>query len=424
MMPLNTRLLSRRTMLRAGGVAIGLPLLDAMLPLGLGAEAKAEKLAPRRMVLISRRLGTHAPFLFPQNAGLDYESTRYLKVLDEQRGRFTVFSGISHAGYGGHHSEVGLFTGVAVEFLRNPADQRNTISLDILAAEHVGRETRFANIALGHAMSYNSKGVRLPSVGNAEAMFRQLFVEGTPDEIAREVQRLSVGQSILDGVRQQARDLARNLGAGDRNRLDTLLTSIREAEERLAQDEAWVNKPKPRVEYKPREVRAGELVELSRQYYDLVHLALQTDSTRVINLDIDMGSGGPIKVPGVNVSHHAASHHGQDEATIEQLAKIEEAEYRVFNEFLAKLQGSGEGNETLLDRTMVLHASNLGNASAHTSHNLPIILAGGGFKHAGHVMYDRENNLPLSNLYVRMLHQMGIEADTFGTSTGVVGEIG
>ena len=124
------------------------------------------------------------------------------------------------------------------------------------------------------------------------------------------------------------------------------------------------------------------------------------------------------------MDHHGASHHGQDDAKIEQLAKIEEAEYRVFNEFLAKLQGSGEGNETLLDRTMVLHASNLGNASAHTSHNLPIILAGGGFKHAGHVMYDRENNRPLSNLFVRMLHQMGIEADTFGTSTGVVGEIG
>jgi hypothetical protein len=257
-------------------------------------------------------------------------------------------------------------------------------------------------------------------------MFHQLFVNGTPDEVAREVQRLRVGRSILDDVRQQARDLARNLGAGDRNRLDTLLTSIREAEVRLAQDEAWANKPKPSVEYKPREFRAGELDELSRQWYDLVHLALQTDSTRVINLDISSydAAGSFVKVPGVSISHHAASHHGQDEATIEQLAKIEEAEYREFNGFLAKLQGSSEGNETLLDRTMVLHASNLGNASAHTCQNLPIILAGGGFKHAGHVLYDRANNRPLSDLFVRMLHQMGIEADTFGTSTGVVSDIG
>jgi len=126
----------------------------------------------------------------------------------------------------------------------------------------------------------------------------------------------------------------------------------------------------------------------------------------------------------VNIGHHDASHHGQDAARIEQLAKIEEAEFRVFNEFRTKLRGTSEGNESLLDRTMVLLASNLGNASAHSTQNLPIIVAGGGFKHAGHVMYDREKNRPLSNLYVRMLRQMGIEADKFGTSTGVISDIG
>ena len=422
MTPLNTRLLSRRTMLRATGVAIGLPLLDAMLPSGLRAEEKAKQLVPRRMVLISRNLGIHAPFLFPEKAGLDYESTRYLKLLDDHRGRFTLFSGLSHPGHAHHHSEPGLFTGVAGEFIRSEKDLRNTISLDVLAAEQVGRETRFPCIGLSGAHSYNRKGVRMPSLGGAEAMFRQLFVDGTPDEIAREVQRLRDGRSILDGVRQQARDLARNLGAGDRERLDTLLTSIREAEERLTQDEAWVNKPKPKVQYQTREFRERELVEKSRQWFDLIHLALQTDSTRVINLHIH--SHGQVNVEGVNMEHHEASHHGQDAAKIEQLAKVEEAEYRVFNEFLTKMRGSSEGNETLLDRTMVFHGSNLGNASAHTSQNLPIIVAGGGFKHAGHVLYDRENNRPLSNLYVRMLHQMGIEADKFGTSTGVVSDIG
>ena len=426
MTPLNTRLLSRRTMLRAGGVAIGLPLLDAMLPSGLRAEEKAKQLVPRRMVLISRNLGIHAPFLFPEKAGLDYESTRYLKLLDDHRGRFTLFSGLSHPGHAHHYSEPGLFTGVAGEFIRSETDLRNTISLDILAAEQVGRETRFPCIGLGNAHSYNRKGVRMPSLGDhrsgSAAMFRQLFVDGTPDEIAREIQRLRDGRSILDGVRQQARDLARNLGAGDRERLDTLLTSIREAEERLTQDEAWVNKPKPKVQYETREFAENELIEASGQWYDLVHLALQTDSTRIINLNLF--SHIKPKIEGVNMEHHEASHHGQDEAKIEQLAKIEAAEYRVFNGFLAKLQGSSEGNETLLDRTMVFHGSNLGNASAHTSQNLPIILAGGGFKHAGHVLYDREKNRPLSNLFVRMLHQMGIEADKFGTSTGVISDIG
>ncbi|MBM3997840.1 MAG: DUF1552 domain-containing protein, partial [Planctomycetes bacterium] len=329
---MNARLLSRRTMLRAGGVAIGLPLLDAMLPLGLGAETKAEKLAPRRMVLISRPLGTHAPFLFPEKSGLGYESTRYLKLLDGHRGRFTLFSGLSHPGHAHHHSEAGLFTGVAGEFIRSEADLRNTISLDILAAEHVGRETRFPCVGLGGAHSYNRKGVRMPSMRDAGEMFRQLFVDGTPDEIAREVQRLKDGRSILDGVRQQARDLARNLGSGDRERLDTLLTSIREAEERLAQDEAWANKPKPKVQYQTREFRENELIERSRQWLDLIHLALQTDSTRIINLNLF--SHIQPKIEGVNMQHHEASHHGQDDAKIEQLAKIEQAEYRVFNEFL------------------------------------------------------------------------------------------
>ena len=409
-------------MLRATGVAIGLPLLDAMLPSGLRAEEKAKKLAPRRMVLISRPLGTHASFLFPEKAGLDYESTRYLKLLDDHRGRFTLFSGLSHPGHAHHHSEPGLFTGVAGEFIRSEKDLRNTISLDILAAEQVGRETRFPCIGLGGAHAYNRKGVRMPGLGGAEAMFRQLFVDGTPDEIAREVQRLRDGRSILDGVRQQARDLARNLGAGDRERLDTLMTSIREAEERLTQDEAWVNKPKPKVQYQPREFAQNELIERSRQWYDLAHLALQTDSTRIINLNLF--SHIKPKIEGVTMEHHEASHHGQDEAKIEQLAKVEDAEYRVFNEFLTKMQGSSEGNESLLNRTMVFHGSNLGNASAHTSQNLPIIVAGGGFKHTGHVLYDRENNRPLSNLFVRMLHQMGIEAGKFGTSTGVISDIG
>ena len=425
MTPLNTRLLSRRTMLRATGVAIGLPLLDAMLPAGLRAEEKARKLVPRRMVLISRPLGTHASFLFPEKAGLDYESTRYLKLLDDHRGRFTLFSGLSHPGHAHHYSAPGLFTGVAGEFIRSETDLRNTVSLDVLAAEKVGRETRFPSIGLGDAYSYNRKGVRVPSFGShggAGAMFRQLFVDGTPDEVAREVHRLRDGQSILDGVRQQARDLARNLGAGDRERLDTLLTSIREAEQRLAQDEAWVCKPKPKVQYQTREFAQNEMIERSGQWYDLAHLALQTDSTRIINLNLF--SHIKPKIEGVNIEHHEASHHGQDEAKIEQLAKIEEAEYRVFNKFLAKLQGSSEGNESLLDRTMVFHGSTLGNASAHTSQNLPIIVAGGGFKHAGHVLYDRVKNRPLSNLYVRMLHQIGIEADKFGTSTGVVSDIG
>src|SRR5262249_26595611 len=150
----------------------------------------------------------------------------------------------------------------------------------------------------------------------------------------------------------------------------------------------------------------GQLLARSRQWYDLILLALQTDSTRSISLSID--SQEKPTIDGVTLGHHDASHHGQDPEKVEQLATIEEAELRVFTEFLTKLKNATEGSETLLDRTMVLYTSNLGNGSGHSSSNLPVLLAGGGFRHQGHVAFDRGNNKPFSNLFLRMLQQMGI----------------
>jgi hypothetical protein len=417
--------LSRRTFLRAAGVCVGLPLLDAMSPVVASADQRAAAPLPRRMVLIGRPLGLHTPFLFPDKAGRDYEHSRYTRILDAHRGELTIFSGMSHRGYtDGHHNDVALMTGAPGEGIRLN-DVRNTISLDQEAAAHVGGQTRFGSLVLGGTVySWNRRGVRVPAQHWASGVFRQLFIQGTPEEVAREVRRLRDGRSILDGLRAQARTLSETLGADDRQRLDLFLTSIREAEQRLQQDEAWVNRPKPRITapvptnevYQP-----GQLLARSRQWYDLVHLALQTDSTRVISLSID-SQERPV-IDGVTLGHHDASHHGQDPTKIEQLALIEEAELRVFNEFLAKLKGSTEGGETLLDRTMVFFASNLGNGSGHSPNNLPIILAGGGFRHQGHVAFDRIDNKPLSNLFVRMLHQMGIEARSFGSSTGVINEV-
>jgi hypothetical protein len=418
--------LNRRTFLRAAGVSIGLPLLDAMLPIGLGAEQKAAALRPKRLLLIGRGLGLHAPYFFPEKAGKDYEATRYLKALQEYRQDFTVFSGMSHRGYsGGHGTEVALFTGVAPERLRFP-DIRNTVSLDQEVASHLGGSTRFAALALGGGdVSWNRKGVKVPSEWRATQVFKQLFIDGTPQDVAREVERIQTGQSILDGVRQQARALSQTLGASDRDRLDLLLTSIREAEQRLQQDEAWVRKPKPKVEAKPFTddyIVNQRMLDRERQWLDLVHLALQTDSTRAIALWL-WSHTERLDLEGVAVTHHDASHHGQDEGKLRQLAVIEEAEMKLFAGFLGKLKGTDEGGRTLLKQTVTFYGSNLGNASAHTCDNLPIILAGGGFRHAGHVAFDRKENLPLSNLFVRMLQQLGIELDHFGSSTGTISAI-
>jgi hypothetical protein len=400
-----------------------LPFLDAMLPVGLGAGRSGAR--PKRMLLVGRPLGLYAPYFFPEEAGKDYMRSRYLEPLAEYRRDFTVFSGLSHLGYpGGHHTEVALFTAVAPEGVRFN-DIRNTISLDQEVASRARGETRFPYLALGAGvLSWNRKGVKVPSEERATQVFKQLFTAGTPVEIARELERIKTGQSILDGVRDQARSLARTLGPADRRRLDLMLSSIREAERRLEQDQAWVKKPKPKVAAPPLTddyLSDPWMLNRERQWFDLVHLALQTDSTRVISLWL--WSHGRVELPGVAIGHHDATHHGQDDAKIKQLALIEEAEMSLFGSFLGKMKASDEAGASLLDQTVVCYASNLGNASAHTCNNLPILLAGGGFRHAGHVAFDRKNNRPLANLFVRMLHQMDIDADRFGTSTGTLGDV-
>jgi hypothetical protein len=412
--------LDRRTFLRSAGVAIGLPLLDAMLPAS-AAEAKKEQ--PRRMVLVGRPLGLYTPYFFPEKAGKDYEPSRYLKLLQAYRDHFTVFSGMSHRYAAGHYAEVGIFTGVHPDNIR-PNEIRNGISLDQEVASHLGGQTRFASLVLGGGdTSWNRRGVRIPSQARSVQVFKQLFIRGTPEEEARELRRLRDGQSILDDVRDQVKSLDNKLSDEDRKRLDLYLSSIREAEQRLQQDEKWANTPKPQVKVPPPTIEYGsqQLLQRSRQWYDIVHLALQTDSTRVISLWL--GSQEKPEIEGVTLAHHDASHHGQEPTKLDQLALIEAAELKVFGEFLDKMQKSTEGEQTLLDRTAIFYTSNLGNSSSHDNTNLPILLAGGGFKHQGHLAYDRKNNMLLSNLFVRMLHQMGIEAKSFGASTGVVSEV-
>jgi hypothetical protein len=423
--------LHRRTFLRATGVAIGLPLLDAMLPIGLGSEQKAAALRTKRMLLISNPLGLYAPYFFPAQTGRAYEASRYLRPLQQYRNDFTVFSGMSHRGYPStHDTQYALLTGAPAERVRF-GDVRNTISLDQEVAEHIGRATRFPYLSLGGgidlrggALSWDRRGVMVPSEPHATRAFRQLFIDGTPQEVARALEQIQRGQSILDGVREQARSLASAVGPADRQRLDRLLTSIREAEQRLDHDRAWAQRPRPRVQATPPTddfVNDLRTLDRERQWYDVVHLALQTDSTRVIALWL--WSYGRPEIAGVAIGHHDATHHGQDEAKIRQLALIEEAEMRLFASFLGKLKGTDDAGSSLLDQTILFYGSNLGNGSAHSCDNLPILLAGGGFRHAGHVSFPRDDNKPLCNLFVRMLQQMGIALERFGSSTGTLSEV-
>jgi hypothetical protein len=411
----------RRHFLRAGAVCLALPALEAMLP----RNARSAAIAPtKRLLLIARNLGLHAPFFFPETPGIGYESTRYLRHLEEQRGKFTVFSGVSHLRYTAHTSEPGLFTGVDWDHIKEPAKwMRNTISLDQFAAEHIGGDTRYRNLVIGmpfaRDFSWTEKGVPVPVERSATAVFQQLFTSGSPDKIGSEMHRLRNGRSILDQVNAQAKALGRTLDSEDRERIELMFSSVREAEQGLLRSEAWLNKPKPQVDYPaPKADPHPNLIDQRETlWFDLSRLALQTDSTRVIMLAL--GEAGRAAIEGLTLAHHDASHHGKDDTKIEQLALIEETELKLFNRFLGTMQQVREGDASLFDNTVILNASNLGNASAHTCDNLPIILAGGGFKHQGHILKDRKDNTPLSNLYVRMLHQLGIDTHRFGSSSGV-----
>jgi hypothetical protein len=252
-------------------------------------------------------------------------------------------------------------------------------------------------------------------------VFAKLFLEGRPEEVQAQARRLADGQSILDTVREQAQKLKPSLGTGDREKIDEYFTSVRELEQRLAQAEAWSKKPKPKVDAKPpvNIQNSADLVGKTRLWFDLIHLALQTDSTRLITLQL-LGTSSVPPIPGVNQGHHDLSHHGQDPTKIAQLKALELEKLKTLRDFVTQLRETREEGESLLDRTMVFFSSNLGDASKHSVKNMPVLLAGGGFQHGQHLAFDENNHPPLCNLFVSMLQRMGIEADKFGSSTGTL----
>lgn len=415
-----TMKLQRRTFLRATGVSLALPFLDAFTVRQANANSQA---TPRRMVCINTPLGLHPALFFPKKAGADYEPTPYLDVLKEFRSDFTVISGLSHPDVGPSHDSNQSFLTTAPHPERR-AGFKNSISLDQFAAEHLYGQTRFPTLTLsceGAGLSWTKSGAPVPTEDWPSAVFAKLFLEGGPEEVRAQARRLADGQSVLDSVREQARKMKENLGVADREKLDEYFTSVRELEQRLKLAEAWSKKPKPKVTAKPPvNIQNGaDLVGKSRLWFDLMHLALQTDSTRLITLQL-LGTSSVPPIPGVNQGHHDLSHHGQDPAKIAQLKTLEIEKLRTLNDFLNQLKATKEQGESLLDRTMVYFSSNLGDASKHSVKNLPIILAGGGFKHGRHLAFDENKNPPLGNLYVSMLQRLGIEAGKFGSGNATL----
>lgn len=411
--------LSRRSFLRGAGVCLALPLLDAMLPARIKAAGTAAVTSPRRFVAVNIPLGFIGSNFFPEQTGRGYTLSSYLQPGEALRDEFTVFSGVSHPGVdGGHSAEKSFLTAAP-----HPSSRsfKNSISLDQYMAKKLGEKTRFASLTLGdHTLSWSANGVAIPADQSPAKAFARLFLSGNPKEVAQQKRDLGDGRSIMDAVLDDAKSMERKVSAADRQKLDQFFTAVRETEQRLAKAEVWSETPKPKVNAQPPPPIKGEdLVGMFRAHFDVIRLALETDSTRVVTLG-GTGYGLVPSIKGVELGYHGLSHHGKNPDMMRQLELIERATMQAFFDFLTSLQQSADGETNLLANTQVLFGSNLGNASGHLTTNLPVILAGGGFKHGQHLAFDQANNYPLPNLFVSMLQRMGIESDSFGSSTGTM----
>ena len=416
-----TRPIDRRTFLRATGVALALPLLESMRP----AFANPAAQPPRRMVNICATLGLYSDYWFPKTAGAGYEASDYLTLIDEHRDHYTLFSGFCHeeqTGRQAHNSEITWLTSA-----RHPGLDgfQNTISVDQMVANHYGYVTRFPSIVLGtyspQSQSYTQNGVMVPAETSPARLFGKLFLQGKPEEVERETRRLSDGRSILDTLSAQTTALGKRASSTDREVLDAYFEAVRIAERDLVEVQAWTKRPKPVVDAEPpTDIPDNtDIIGRVRLLFDLIPLILATDSSRVVSVMIQDHQTVP-KVEGVTADQHNLSHHGQDQRKIDQLKIVETEIVRRFGELLTALRAQSEGDGSVLDYTTLLFGSNLGNANSHVAVNLPILLAGGGFSHGKHIAHEGEHNAPLCNLFVTMLRSVGVEADSFGQSTGAL----
>ncbi len=428
--------LPRRLFLKHAGIAIALPMLESMLPSrGLAAEQAA---APRRMVCIGVPFGFDPTAFVPVTTRRDYALPSHLTHLADYRNDFTVISGLSHpnTGGGGHKAEAVMLTGAPYpDYSHN---LKNTISVDQAFAARFRGETRYESLVLttqGQSLSVTANGVSLPAIDRPSAVFKKLFLAASPAEMEAELRRIDEGRSMLDFVSDRAKSLNSQISSTDRQRVDEYFESVRDVERQLKMTREWVNRPKPKpIGGEPKDVGDNQQQKAKFQLMiDMIHLALVTDSTRAISL---MTFG----------MHHDLSHHGKEPKKLAACRQVEVELMQAFGGLLGKLKSAQEGGSTLLDSTMVMMTSNLRDGNTHWTYNLPVILAGGGFKHGQHLAFNRpyleevrqeldpapgakissekkipmmgQDQQPLCNLYTSMLRKSGVELDRFSTATG------
>lgn len=410
----------RRTLLQSAGATVGLPLLDAMAP---KTAMAANKIVPaKRFLIIHSFLGFHAPEFIPKKTGPLSQLGKTLQPWESLKSKFSILSGLEHQEAGhGHAGVIAFTTG------RHPARHggRRSISADQRIAEVLGGDTRFDSLTLqaGHGvaqgLSWSRSGARRAPISDPEATFDHLF---KPQAAGKQKRTLSLQASVLDSVLEQSNDLNQKLGTADRAKFDEYQTSLRELELRTQKQQQWVDRPFA-VPNGQRPVSEGKgIIEQLPHFVDLIAMAFQTDSTRVATLDLPGTNHVYSTLKGVSDGHHGLSHHGQRADKISQLLIVEHEIASQVKRLMDQLEATPcEDGSSLLDNTVVLFGSGLGNGSSHSTKDLPVLLAGGGFKHGQHHAYNRsKNDVPFCNLYMSIFRQLGITDEHFGDSDGVL----
>ena len=411
--------LRRRTFLRAAGVAIALPMLDAMNARGRADEATTKR--AKRFVCLSNNYGVYQPAFFPSSdqPGKGYDLPETLAPLKDLRQHFTAFSNLDHGNTGGHKGVPVLLSGVRPHMAFGYPE--GNISVDQKIAEDVGAQTRFSSLTLrvneANLISFTRTGVQVPAIDLRQA-YRALFIEDDAARKATAGERMKRQQSILDVVMEEAQSVNRGLGKQDQAKFSEYLDSVRSLEKKISQQQPWLEIPKPETDHPEPAQSKGTEADL-KAMMELIALAIQTDSTRAITLSSGFANGDF----GLSGGYHGFSHHGQREKEVAALKLIERnqiAQMAYLMELLKAREDSINGG-TLLDHTSVLFGCGMATGE-HSTRNLPLLLAGGGFDHGEHKVYPSENSqrVPAANLLLSILQNHGLEIDRFGTSTGTL----
>ena len=436
--------MQRRLVLKGAGVALALPLLDAMLPRTAWTQSnRFRPLAKSQAKPVPRALffyipnGVNIREWMPENQSQS-DLSPTLNALSRHRKSLSVITGLGHPNATGGHSGADTWlTGANLKAVPGK-DYANSISADQVISAAIGTQTRLPSLELGdssgtgsalhsHTLAFDRNGSPLPTENNPRRLFERLFVPDDATSREESLRRIAQQKSLLDDILADAQSLRRSLGTDDRRKLDQYLDAVRETERRIARQAAWIDVPKPIISAEGLQLGSKPLDGHDRAMWldvmlELCYLAIATDTTRVVTFEWSREAGG---VGGAGENHHELSHHGGDPAMLQKLANIDRFHVARLARFLDMLRDTVEGERTLLDHAMVMYGSGMNNGDNgdHSPRNLPLLLAGGnawGLRHGQNLHHRPDRNPPLANVLLTLQQKMGLEIDRFQDSTGTL----